>query len=120
MTIFLLKELISRPRPFLILPTIIPFINESGTSFPSGHSIRIFAFSAVVTRKISLLSYGLYFLSFLVAFSRLYLGIHYPLDVVVGGILGWIIGKVILRQEKRPPSKQISKAMASVFLQMVK
>jgi undecaprenyl-diphosphatase len=100
-TIFLLKELISRPRPFLTLPTIIPFINELGTSFPSGHATRLFTFSAVVTRKISPLSSCLYLLSFLVAFSRLYLGIHYPLDVFVGSILGWIIGKATLRNEKR-------------------
>jgi len=100
-TIFLIKELISRPRPFLTLPTIIPFINELGTSFPSGHSTRLFTLSAVVTRKISLVSSSLYFLSFLIAFSRLYLGIHYPLDVFVGAILGWTIGKITLRREKR-------------------
>ena len=100
-TIFLLKELISRPRPFLTLPTVIPFINELGTSFPSGHSTRLFVFSAVVTRKLSLCSSALYLLSFLVAFSRLYLGIHYPLDVFVGAIVGWTIGKITLRREKR-------------------
>ncbi|RLI51484.1 hypothetical protein DRO61_02340 [Candidatus Bathyarchaeota archaeon] len=99
--IFLLKELISRPRPFLTLPTIIPFINELGTSFPSGHSTRLFVFSAVVTRKLSLFSSCLYLLSLLVAFSRLYLGIHYPLDVFFGAILGWTIGKITLKQEKR-------------------
>ena len=100
-TIFLLKEFISRPRPFLTLPTIIPFIKEPGTSFPSGHTTRLFALSAVVSRKFSLPSLGLYVLSFLVAFSRLYLGVHYPLDVLVGGILGWTIGKVTLRAENR-------------------
>ena len=100
-TIFLLKEFISRPRPFLTLPTIIPFIKEPWTSFPSGHTTRLFALSAVVSRKFSLPSLGLYVLSFLVAFSRLYLGVHYPLDVLVGGILGWTIGKVTLRAENR-------------------
>jgi len=36
-------------------------------------------------------------LAILISFSRIYLGKHYPLDVIAGGVLGWIIGKVSLR-----------------------
>ena len=99
--VLLLKTFIPRPRPYLTLYTIIPFEKEIGTSFPSGHSERIFALTAVLSRERSKTTLLLYLLASLVAFSRVYLGMHYPLDVFVGGIIGWVIGKVTLRQERK-------------------
>jgi len=99
--VFLLKEFIPRPRPYITLYTVIPFEKEIGTSFPSGHSERIFALTAVLSRKKSKKILFLYFLAFLIAFSRVYLGVHYPLDVFVGSIIGWVIGKLTLRQEDK-------------------
>jgi undecaprenyl-diphosphatase len=98
--VLLLKAFIPRPRPYLPLETVVPFAEEAGASFPSGHSEKIFALTAVLSRGRSKISLLLYSLAFLVAFSRIYLGVHYPLDVSVGAIIGWFIGKVTLRRER--------------------
>ncbi len=95
-----LKVIVHRPRPYLTIHEVIPLVKESGMSFPSGHSERAFALASVLSngraRKVVLYAYAL-----LIAFSRVYIGVHYPLDVVAGGVIGWIVGKLTLKMESR-------------------
>ncbi|MCF7833672.1 MAG: phosphatase PAP2 family protein [Candidatus Pacebacteria bacterium] len=83
----ILKTFFEIPRPFLSLP-IIPFLYESGFSFPSGHSAIAFAlaFSLYFLHK----KLGVTFIIFaiIIAISRMILGVHYPFDVLVGMIVG--------------------------------
>jgi undecaprenyl-diphosphatase len=94
-----LKMLIMRPRPHSTLSAVIPLENEAGPSFPSGHSITIFSLSTVLSNRRGKAALPLYALAATVAFSRIYLGVHYPLDVLVGSMIGWISGKLTLRCE---------------------
>ncbi|MEI7885424.1 MAG: phosphatase PAP2 family protein [Clostridia bacterium] len=87
-----LKPLFARPRPFLLDPTIMLLIPApSDYSFPSGHSMSAFA-AATVLFSIHPRWVLAYFLAGCIAFSRLYLLVHYPSDVLAGALIGILIG----------------------------
>lgn len=100
----ILKNLVQEARPFVHFPAIIPLdpaISAHSYSFPSGHASASFA-AAFGIRKLGS-PYGALaiLLATLIAFSRMYLGVHFPLDVL-GGLLtgylsykcaGWILSK---------------------------
>lgn len=99
----LLKPWVGRVRPYDTLEWLVPVIGpQRDASFPSGHSCAAFA-TAIVGREQLPWPYGilLVVLAGLVAFSRLYLGVHYPSDVLAGILIGiaaartamWIMGK---------------------------
>jgi len=66
-------------------------------SFPSGHAATAFALSTVLSLFDKKRRLFYYFIAFLIAYSRIYLGCHYFLDVLGGGILGIIIAKMMLK-----------------------
>ncbi len=87
-----IKRLVVRPRPcYALSDTIIkkrPPINSY--SFPSGHTCT--AFCIAFTLSFFFTSYAslFYMIAILVGLSRIYLGMHYPTDVFIGGILGYV------------------------------
>ncbi len=95
------KLFILRPRPYLSLPGAIISEEGSGSSFPSGHSTRAFAMASALSGKGKRLTIFMYVLAFLVAFSRIYIGAHYPFDSIFGSLLGFLSGKLVLRYEDR-------------------
>ncbi len=95
--VYLLKSIVAEPRPFLVLPNVIQLASESENyGFPSGHAASSFAVMMVIGLKYRLnikgktyrLLYPLLAFASLIAFSRVYIGVHYPLDVVFGAIVG--------------------------------
>ncbi len=68
---------------------------KRGGSMPSNHAMNSFAFATVMTLYYPKNFFFYYSFAFLVAFSRIYVGVHYPSDVVCGTILGIIIGMSI-------------------------
>ncbi len=70
-------------------------------SFPSGHTGSSFAAAVVLFCRLSKrLSSFLLLLAFLIGFSRLYVGVHYPSDIIVGAISGTLIALVLLWIER--------------------
>lgn len=92
-----LKILIARPRPFVALPdAILLGTIEKNYSFPSNHSVTAFMMAALLSKDFK--KYTLFYsLAGIVAFSRIYIGVHYPSDVIVGAIIGVVIGLFLNR-----------------------
>lgn len=95
----LLKRLVARMRPFDAFADLEALVGRpGGDSFPSGHTGAAFAFSWVVFRT-QPKKYGIpaLILAALMGISRLYVGVHYPTDVLGGMITGIGIGEVMVR-----------------------
>jgi undecaprenyl-diphosphatase len=92
----LIKQMVARPRPFEILDVHKLLIDEgSGKSFPSGHTVIFFsiAFAFWGTRWF----WPLVVLATLASLSRIFVGVHYPLDVLVGAIIGALVSLILMR-----------------------
>jgi undecaprenyl-diphosphatase len=93
-----LKHLTERARPPLADPTIQALVSlPESTSFPSGHAATAFAAATAVGVLHPRLRAPLLGLAVLVAVSRVYLGVHFWSDVLVGSLLGVGIGLVTVR-----------------------
>lgn len=92
----LLKNLIARPRPFMVDSSVSLLIPKPGEySFPSGHTLNSVTAATVIFLYFKKAGIGAYVLAALIAFSRLYLFVHYPTDIL-GGILLGIIDALIV------------------------
>lgn len=97
----IIKNIIKRTRPFLNKEHNIEenklLISKPITySFPSGHTASSFAAAGILIMMDNKLSIIAVILASLIAFSRIYLNVHYPLDVITGIILGLICSKVVV------------------------
>ncbi len=92
-----IKQLTERARPFAVSSSI-----SLGTapldkySFPSGHTLHAVTFCLLAIHAYPVLAWGLIPVTFLIALSRVVLGLHYPTDVLAGATIGTTLATVIV------------------------
>ena len=93
-----LRQWFGRARPPAVYPDPQPLVpTPHSGSFPSGHAASAFACATVIAWASPRLAVPAFVLAALVAWSRVYVGVHWPLDVLGGAILGVLVSTVLLK-----------------------
>lgn len=94
----IMKPLVGRIRPFNFVENIELLIKPpSSFSFPSGHTMSSFAAATIIYKANKRMGIGAFLLAALIGFSRMYLYVHYPSDVLVGCVLGIILSTCVYK-----------------------
>jgi undecaprenyl-diphosphatase len=104
-----LKPLTARPRPFTI-STAIPVVHHEhpkSSSFPSGHASTAVAGAYALGASWPAARPVCWLLAALIIFSRAYLGVHYPTDLIAGALLGWLIAWFVVGASRWRTGKPI-------------
>ncbi|MDD5145675.1 MAG: phosphatase PAP2 family protein [Candidatus Pacebacteria bacterium] len=98
----LIRYLFPRMRPFVEnnINLLLPH-NPNESSFPSGHAAFFFGLSAVVFYYNKKAGAAFFFASFLISISRVFIGIHWPLDILSGFAVGLLSASLILEFTKK-------------------
>jgi undecaprenyl-diphosphatase len=93
-----MRDWIGRRRPPLVYPEPKPLVHvpHSG-SFPSGHAATAFACATVLAWWDRRLAVPAFVMAALIAWSRVYVGVHWPLDVLGGAALGVLVATALLK-----------------------
>jgi len=108
-----LKNIFQRIRPCNALPDVNLLSYCSGSySFPSSHAVNNFAIAVFFARLFPKLKVTLIIVASLVAFSRPYVGVHYPADIVggaaIGALIGYLFSLAALKTDKILKEKNIN------------
>jgi undecaprenyl-diphosphatase len=93
----IIKKTFERARPFQASVSVMALSPASGFSFVSNHAANSFAIATYLSHFYPKYAVIFWSMAALTAFSRVYNGVHYPSDVVVGGLIGFIVSKLIIR-----------------------
>ena len=124
----IIKPIINRPRPYhsisevhrnvsstwQVTPILPKKIYGKSRSFPSSHAVNMFAAAFFLSYYFRSLIPFVYFLAFIISLSRIYVGEHFPFDVIAGSLLGtlwavlfvWINNRTIVWVKKKNPEKK--------------
>ena len=93
----LIKPWVGRIRPCNVLSGVNLLVGCSQSpSFPSSHAVNIFSSCLLLSYFYKKLTIFFLTIAFLVSYSRIYVGVHYPLDVLGGTVLGFMVFMSIL------------------------
>jgi len=103
---FILKITIQRARPYQLgIVSLLPKLQEASHniwnfSFPSSHAMFAFCAIPILSKQYPKLKNVWIAIAVLIAFSRIYLGLHFFSDVIAGGLIGYVTGVLMVKLEK--------------------
>lgn len=110
---FATKAIVKRPRPGVDDATLHPVTNANNYSFPSGHTSAAFALAtslSIIEPKWYVIVPSFTWAAF-VGYSRMYLGVHYPSDVIAGALLGtgsaWLSYRLNKWMRQQPKASKV-------------
>ena len=96
----IIKPIVSRIRPCVLDKTVDLLVNAPfDPSFPSGHTLFAFGAATIIFIYNKWLGIAAYIFGFLMAFSRMYLYVHFPTDVAFGAVFGIVFAVVAYKLE---------------------
>jgi undecaprenyl-diphosphatase len=93
---FGIKDLVNRPRPFEAHPQIHPLYSVHSSSFPAGHAATAFAGATLLAYMAPRASPLFLALAVAISYSRVYVGVHYPGDVIAGAAVGALVAGAVI------------------------
>ena len=102
MTNIILKPIVARPRPYADNEGIVSFLKSIGltapsdASFPSGHAGSSFAVAVALIMLVGIKGLPAILLASLIAFSRVFLCVHYLTDVLAGALIGSLVAIIVV------------------------
>lgn len=105
-----LKRIVLRPRPYLVIQGLVCLVPpENSASFPSGHAASSFVCACLLACSFGKKGVLAYAPALLIALSRVYVGVHYPSDVLAGMVLGTLVGVTVWAAADRFQRKRSGK-----------
>ena len=112
-----LKNRLVRERPYISFRSVIPHIMPLDRySFPSGHTMNAVNFSLMIGYFHPILLFIVIPFTFLVAISRVVLGMHYPSDVVIGALLGSMVAYCVILLQ---PSYSVINSIKTIGIYLI-
>ena len=111
-----LKGVFDRERPYEVVPAADPLLRwDVAGSLPSGHAATSAAGAFILAYLLGRGGLGLALFAVAIGFSRVYVGVHYPLDVLAGALLGLAVGLVsaAVVRRLRPTSRALPRSGAA-------
>lgn len=99
----ILKYIFTRQRPYEVLDNVYKLVSSAGYSFPSSHAVNSFTAATLIMLffRNKLYTFIAFIIAIMSAYSRVYVGVHYPSDVIFGALLGmflgWCIYKIVVK-----------------------
>ena len=103
---FILKFAIQRARPFQLgIVSVLPVLEEASFnvwnfSFPSFQAMLAFCAVPILSKEFPKFKYIWIGFASLIAFSRVYFGLHFLSDVIIGGLIGYLLGVIVIEKER--------------------
>jgi undecaprenyl-diphosphatase len=98
--VYSIKFLVNRKRPLIFLEAVTQLPKSQGEildpSFPSAHTFCSFMMATLLATWFPKYRWVFFIIAGLIGWTRIYLGLHFPTDVIVGGLLGYGITKLFL------------------------